>query len=55
MTIKLLNENSIPIQTIGRVRGILVKSSGDLLITFDDFSEKEIKKDDYYSFYAMEY
>jgi hypothetical protein len=50
MVIKLLDSNSIVTRTIGRVRSFLKKSSDDLLITFEDLSEIEIKENEYDAF-----
>lgn len=50
MVIKLLDSNSIVTRTIGRVRSFLKKASDDLLITFEDSSEIEIKENEYDAF-----
>lgn len=54
MIIKLLDSNSIVTRTIGRVNSFLKKASGDLLITFEDSSEIEIKKNKYDAFIVEE-
>lgn len=54
MVIKLLDSDSIVTRTIGRVRSFLKKASDDLLITFEDSSEIEIKENQYDAFIVEE-
>lgn len=47
MTITLFKDKQSETRKIGRVKSFLVHSYGDLLITFDDWSETTIKKEEY--------
>lgn len=40
------------VRTLGRVIGTLVHSNGNLLVTFEDLSELEIKRKDYDFFWV---
>lgn len=53
MVIKFM-KNSKVTQTVGRVSGFLFSSCGSLLITFEDYSELRVKREDYESFFVEE-